>query len=62
MKYKVVQKKNHLFVMALFDDKPSADKYLTTTLPGYIAIGFLDDKKLKATDFEVILNEQNSNT
>jgi hypothetical protein len=48
--------------MALFDDKPSADKYLTTTLPGYIAIGFLDDKKLKATDFEVILNEQNSNT
>ena len=53
-KYKVVLKADRNFVMALFSSRRGAEEYLATTLPGYIAKGYLMDKTLKAEDFEVV--------
>jgi len=52
--YKVVLKTDHNFVMALFSSRLGGEKYIAETLPMYIEKGFLVDKTLVASDFEVI--------
>lgn len=53
-KYKLVEKNNHDVVYASFDNKKSANNYLTKTIPVYCSNGHFKNKELKPEDFEVI--------
>lgn len=55
--YSIRLKADHNFIMALCDSAESANRYLTEAPPDYVARGFLADKTLKATDFEVAQHE-----
>lgn len=58
MKYKLVQKNDHLAVHALFDSEKSAKRFLLETVPVYIKRGYYMDKTLRPEDFEVIPSQK----
>lgn len=51
---KLVEKKNHHHVHALFMSRESAERHLRETIPDYIRKGYFMDKTLTAADFEII--------
>ena len=61
-RFKVVLRADHNFVMALFSSEQGALAYIAETLPRYIAKGYLMDKSLVASDFEVIPTEEGKRT
>lgn len=56
MKYKFVEKKNHLAVHAIFDSQRSAEKHLKEVIPEYCKKGYFTDKTLTPESFEIIPN------
>ena len=54
MKYKLVEKNNHLAVHGYFISKEIAERFLLETVPLYIKKGFYMDKTLTAESFEII--------
>jgi hypothetical protein len=54
MVFKLVEKKNHLAVHALFDSRDRAERHLKEIIPLYVAHGDFMDKTLTADDFEII--------
>lgn len=54
MKFKIVEKKNHLNVYAVFDKYENASKYLRFSLPDHIERKLLKNETLRADDFEII--------
>lgn len=51
---KVVEKRDHHAVHAIFDYRHNAECYLRDVVPLYVARGFYMDRTLKAEDFEII--------
>jgi len=54
MGFKLVEKKDHLAVHALFDSRDRAERHLKEIIPLYVAHGDFMDKTLTADDFEII--------
>lgn len=52
--FKLVEKKNHNALHALFDDRARAERHLAEVIPQYVARGYFMDKTLRAEDFEII--------
>ena len=50
---KIVEKRNHNAVHALFDSPDRADRHLREIIPLYVARGYFMDKTLTADDFEL---------
>ena len=57
MGFKLVEKKDHLAVHALFDSHDRAERHLKEIIPLYVARGYYMDKTLTADDFEIIIAE-----
>ena len=53
-KYKLVEKRNHLAVHALFDTLERAEHHMNEVVPVYIAKGYFMDKTLRIGDFEIM--------
>jgi len=54
MNYKLVEKRNHRIVHALFDSKARAENHLKNVIPDYCRRGFFMDKSLTPDSFEII--------
>jgi hypothetical protein len=53
-KIKLVEKRNHNSVHALFYSREKAEKHLREKIPEYVRKGYFVDKSLTADDFEII--------
>jgi len=51
---KLVEKKNHDAVHALFDDRTRAEQHLQVIIPDFVRRGLFMDKTLTADSFEII--------
>lgn len=51
---KIVEKKNHLAVHALFDSMERAKNHLENIIPVYVMKGYFMNKTLTKDDFEII--------
>lgn len=54
MKYKLVEKENHLAVHVLFDSYASAHRHLVMNIPAYCEKGYFMDKSLTPESFEIV--------
>ncbi len=54
MKYKMVEKSNHLHVHAYFDSMASGKRFLKEVVPVYCQRGYYMDKTLTPDSFEII--------
>lgn len=52
--FKLVEKKDHSALHALFDTRERADRHLREVIPDYVARGLFADKTLRADDFEIV--------
>jgi len=55
MKYKLVEKKNHSTLHALFDTRESAERHLREVIPDFCKRKLFMDKTLTPESFEIIL-------
>jgi hypothetical protein len=56
---RLVEKKNHNALHALFDIRERAERHLREVIPDYVKRGLFSDKTLRADSFEII-ESQNS--
>ena len=54
MKYKLVEKDNHLAVHGLFDTYERAENHLVNVIPVYVNKSYFMDKTLTSNSFEII--------
>ena len=52
--FKLVEKKNHNALHALFDSRERAERHLQVVIPGYVKRSLFSDKTLTADSFEII--------
>lgn len=52
--FKLVEKKNHNALHALFDTRDRAERHLNEVIPDYVARSLFMDKSLTADSFEII--------
>lgn len=52
--FKLVEKKDHNAVHALFDTRDRAERHLQVVIPNYVNRGLFSDKTLTANSFEII--------
>ena len=52
--FKLVEKKNHNAMHALFDTRDRAERHLQVVIPNYVNRGLFSDKTLTANSFEII--------
>ena len=51
---KIVEKKNHLAVHAIFDTMERAENHLKNIIPVYVSKSYFMDKSLSADDFMIL--------
>lgn len=54
LEYRMVEKKNHLAVHAVFSSQSGGERFLKDVVPNYIKRGLYSDKTLTVDDFEIV--------